>query len=145
MKKHLRAWIMIPFYSLGEFRNRWKGPKTVAGFIMEIGSCYQHKCNHMKVDQDMERGARQGCRQAPDFSNLYREEAIISIKDLEGIKIGGSNVNNLRNIFYHLRDTIKSAKKLFQQSSCMKQKHGQYPRPYRRSWKPQKCCSFEGC
>lgn len=33
---------------------------------------------------------------SPDFFNLYGEEAIKSIQDLEGIKVGGRSIDNLR-------------------------------------------------
>ena len=42
------------------------------------------------------KGARQGCGMSPDFFNLYGEEIIKLIKDLEGVRLGGRNVNNLR-------------------------------------------------
>ena len=42
------------------------------------------------------KGARQGCVMSPDFFNVYGEEVMETIQDMEGVKIGGRNINNLR-------------------------------------------------
>ena len=39
---------------------------------------------------------RQGCCMSPDFFNLYAEVIIREIKDEDGIKIAGENINNIR-------------------------------------------------
>jgi hypothetical protein len=42
------------------------------------------------------KGARQGCGLSPEFFNTYGEEIIENMKELEGIEVGGRNINNLR-------------------------------------------------
>lgn len=42
------------------------------------------------------KGARQGCGLSPDLFNLYTEEVFDFINELEGVGIGGRNINNLR-------------------------------------------------
>ena len=46
--------------------------------------------------QVIKRGVRQGCVMSPDFFNLYAEMIMRKLIDLEGIKVGGENVNNIR-------------------------------------------------
>ena len=46
--------------------------------------------------QEIKRGVRQGCVMSPDFFNLYAEMIMRKLIDLEGIKVGGENVNNIR-------------------------------------------------
>ena len=45
---------------------------------------------------EIQRGARQGCVLSPDLFSLYSENIMEEIKDIEGIKIRGENINNLR-------------------------------------------------
>ena len=45
---------------------------------------------------EIKRGVRQGCCMSPDFFNLYAEVIIREIKEEDGIKIGGKNINNIR-------------------------------------------------
>ena len=53
-------------------------------------------CNGETRLQEIRRGVRQGCVMSPDFFNLYAEIIMRKLIDLEGIKVGGVNVNNLR-------------------------------------------------
>ena len=46
--------------------------------------------------QEIKRGVRQGCVMSPDFFNLYAEMIMRKLIELEGIKVGGENVNNIR-------------------------------------------------
>ena len=46
--------------------------------------------------QCIKRGVRQGCVMSPDFFNLYLEMIMRELRELEGIKVGGQNVNNIR-------------------------------------------------
>ena len=42
------------------------------------------------------RGVRQECILSPDLFSLYTEMIMRHIKDLDGIRVGGVNINNLR-------------------------------------------------
>lgn len=44
----------------------------------------------------VKRGVRQGCVLSPDLFSLYTEMIMRHIKELEGIRVGGVNLNNLR-------------------------------------------------
>ena len=45
---------------------------------------------------EIKRGVRQGCVLSPDLFLLYSEIIMREIKDMDGIKINGENVNNVR-------------------------------------------------
>ena len=44
---------------------------------------------------DIKRGVRQGCVLSPDLFNLYSEMILRDLEPLQGIAVGGQNVNNL--------------------------------------------------
>ena len=46
--------------------------------------------------QTIERGVRQGCVLSPELFNIYSEIIMRDLLNLEGIKIGGKNINNIR-------------------------------------------------
>ena len=46
--------------------------------------------------QNIRRGVRQGCVLSPDLFSLYSEIIMRTIRECEGIRIGGRNVNNIR-------------------------------------------------
>ena len=39
---------------------------------------------------------RQGCVLSPSLFNLYTEKIFREIEDMEGVNVGGHNINNLR-------------------------------------------------
>ena len=51
-----------------------------------------HKTNWVEI----RRGARQGCVISPDFFSLYGQKCMEDLEELEGIRVGGQNINNLR-------------------------------------------------
>ncbi|GFS22434.1 endonuclease-reverse transcriptase [Elysia marginata] len=45
---------------------------------------------------EIKRDVRQGCALSPDLLNLYSEVILRNITDVEGVKVGGRNITNLR-------------------------------------------------
>ena len=45
---------------------------------------------------EIKRGVRQGCVMSPDLFSVYGEIIMRSINGMEGIRIGGENINNIR-------------------------------------------------
>ena len=54
----------------------------------------------VKVDKsewvNIKRGVRQGCVLSPDLFSLYSQAVMNELEDIEGVKVGGSNINNIR-------------------------------------------------
>ena len=44
----------------------------------------------------VKKGVRQGCVLSPSLFNLYTEKIFREIEDMEGVSVGGHNINNLR-------------------------------------------------
>ena len=44
----------------------------------------------------VQRGVRQGCVLSPNLFSLYSQVVMDKLEDVEGIKIGGRNINNIR-------------------------------------------------
>ena len=55
--------------------------------------------------QNIKRGVRQGCVLSPDLFSLYSEMIMRQIEEMEGLKIGGHNINNIR----YADDTVLTA------------------------------------
>ena len=50
----------------------------------------------ISVWQEIKRGVRQGCVLSPDLFNIYSEVIMRELLELDGIRVGGKNVNNIR-------------------------------------------------
>ena len=70
--------------------------------IRAIKNLYWNQIASVKIEGEtsqwvsIKRGVRQGCVFSPDSFNLYSERALAEIEHLDGIKVGGVNVNNIR-------------------------------------------------
>ena len=47
------------------------------------------------IEREIKRGVRQGCVMSPDLFSIYGEIIWRSIIAMEGIKVGGENINNI--------------------------------------------------
>ena len=45
---------------------------------------------------EIKQGARQGCLLSPDLFSLYTQLNMLELKELERIKTGGNNINNIK-------------------------------------------------
>ena len=52
--------------------------------------------NELNYFQKIERGVRQGCVLSPDLFSLYSETIMQHVENIQGILVGGYNVNNTR-------------------------------------------------
>ena len=50
----------------------------------------------MTSEFKIKEGVRQGCILSPNLFNLYTEKILREVEDMEGLNIGGVNINNLR-------------------------------------------------
>ena len=62
--------------------------------------------NETSPSVEIERGVRQGCVLSPDLFSVYSEVLINALEDLNGVSVGGVNINNLR----YADDTVLMAK-----------------------------------
>ena len=62
--------------------------------------------NETSHSVEIERGVRQGCVLSPDLFSVYSEVLINALEDLNGVSVGGVNINNLR----YADDTVLMAK-----------------------------------
>ena len=67
-----------------------------------IRNLYWEQTATIRIDGELskwtsiKRDVRQGCVLSPDLFNLYSEVILRKLKNMPGVKIGGSNINNLR-------------------------------------------------
>ena len=72
--------------------------------IRLIRNLYWDQKAAVKIDNQLSnwiqinRGVRQGCVLSPDLFALYGENIMKGIEDLDGVKVGGVNINNLRYV-----------------------------------------------
>ena len=55
----------------------------------------RHK-NRLREWASIKRGVRQSCVQSPHFHNLYSEQTLRALDEMEGIKVNGRNITNIR-------------------------------------------------
>ena len=67
-----------------------------------VRNLYWEQKAAMKVNNDIseyiniKRDVQQGCVLSPDLFNIYSEMILRNLEDIEGVKVGGYNCNNLR-------------------------------------------------
>ena len=67
-----------------------------------IQDLYWRQQAAIRIDNDLskyveiKRGVRQGCVLSPDLCSLYREMIMREVKDMDGIKVTGENITNVR-------------------------------------------------
>ena len=74
---------------------------------------------------EIQRGVRQGCVLSPDLFSVYWQPVIDELGDLEGIRIGGININNIR----YADDTVliaETEEKLLSLVDSLKEGCGRY-------------------
>ena len=70
--------------------------------IRVMSNLYWNQKAVVRIEEDksnwvnIERGVRQGCVLSPDLFSLYSQAVIDKMADMEGIKVGGMNINNIR-------------------------------------------------
>ena len=56
--------------------------------------------NNLTLWIEIKRGVRQGCVLSPDLFSIYGEIILRSTMDMDGIRVGGVNINNIRYAYY---------------------------------------------
>ena len=102
-------------------------------FIKLIQNLYCNRCAvvHVRsVETDtinLRKGVWQKCDFSPDLFNLYNENIMSVIKDLEGIKVGGKTIKNIQGADHAVLIAtlqIKLLKDWWQKSQRRKWKNG---------------------
>ena len=89
--------------------------------IRLITNLYYDQKAAVKIDNNFSnwvhitRGVRQGCVLSPDLFALYGEQIMKALEDMDGVKVGGVNINNLR----YVDDALVIAESLEQLQALM--------------------------